>query len=118
MGAMVMLRLAADLPSARIAQLTRDFSRDLARTGIEARLPEASKMPGQKGEIINLGQLALALVTSGAVTALIECLKAYLARDRTLVFKLTRPDGTEVEVNAKNADDAVVRRALETAAPV
>ena len=58
----------------------------------------------------------LALVTSGAVTAAIECFKAYLSRERVLSIKLTRADGTQVEVTARNVDTPSVRQMLEAAA--
>jgi hypothetical protein len=115
MDATATLSLVADVPDVRVAQLMRDLAHDLARTGIEVRPPEAPMVPGQRGDIITFGQLVLDLATSGAVTALIECLRAYLARDRTLAFKVTRPNGTQVEINVKNVDDAAMERALRAA---
>jgi hypothetical protein len=104
------------IPDARLAQLTRDLERDLSRAGIRARPVEAPPVPDQKGEPITLGVLALALITSGAVTALIECVKAYLSRERTLTIKFARADGTQAEVTARNVDTSAVREALEAMA--
>ena len=104
------------IPDARLAQLTRDFERDLSRAGIRARPVEAPPAPGQRGEPITLGVLALALITSGAVRALIECFKAYLSREHTLSIKFPRADGTQVEVTAQNVDTSTVRDALEAIA--
>ena len=108
--------LSADLPGERIAQLTRDFKRDLSSMGIQVLSIEASPLPGERGEPVTLGVLTLALITHGAVTALIECLKAYLSRERTLSIKLTRADGTQVEVIARNVDTPAVRDVLEAVA--
>ena len=58
--------------------------------------------------------LALALVTSGTVKALIECFKAYLSRERTLTIKVTPADG--VAITAQNVDTPAVREALEAMA--
>lgn len=101
------------LPDARLAQLTRELERDLSRAGIQARPVEASAAPGERGDPVTLGVLALALVSSGAVTALIECLKAYLSREHALTIKLTRPDGTQVEVTGHNVDTPTVREVLD-----
>jgi hypothetical protein len=108
--------LSADLPDARLEQLTRDLERDLSRSGIQARPIEAPRVPGEKGEPITLGVLALALVTSGTVTALIECFKAYVSRERALTIRLMGAGGTQVEVTARNVDTSAVREALEAAA--
>jgi len=108
--------LSANLPDARLARLTRDLERDLSRAGVQARPVEAPSVPGERGEPITLGVIALALITHGAVTALIQCFKAYLSREPALTIRLTRPDGTRVEVNARNVDAPAVRQALEAAA--
>lgn len=107
------LRLTADLADERIAQLTRDLERDLSRAGIRARTVETPPIPGERGEPITLGVLALAFITGGSVKAMIECLKAYLSRERTLNITLTRADGARVEVTAHNVDTPAVRETLE-----
>jgi len=107
------LSLIADLPDARVAQLTRDLERDLSREGIRARAVEAAAVPEEKGEPVTLGVIALALVTSGAIKALIGCLKAYVSREPALTIKIKRKDGIEVEVNARNVDAPDVLAALE-----
>jgi hypothetical protein len=108
--------LIVNVPDARLAQLTRDLERDLSRQGIKASVVEAAAVPGERGDPVTLGVLALALVTSGAVTALIGCLKAYVSREPALIIKLKRPDGMQVEVSARNVDAPNVRAALELAA--
>jgi hypothetical protein len=107
--------LSANLPDSRLAQLARDLERDLSREGIKARAIEAAAAPGEKGEPVTLGVLALALVTGGAVNALIGCLKAYVSREPALIIKLKGPGGMQIEVNARNVDAPDVRAALEAA---
>jgi hypothetical protein len=104
------------LPDVRLAQLAHDFERDLSRSGVQARQVEAPAVPGDKGDPITLGVLALALVTSGTVKAMIECFTAYLSRERALTIRFTGADGTPVEVTARNVDSPAVREALETMA--
>jgi Effector Associated Constant Component 1 len=105
--------LSADIPNAWLAQFTRDLERDLSRAGIQTRPVELPPVPGEKGEPITLGMLALALIASGTVKAMIECFKAYLSRERTLTIKLSPADGTPVEVTARNVDTPALREALE-----
>jgi hypothetical protein len=104
------------IPDARLAQLTRDLERDLSRAGIQTRPAGAPLAPGERGDPITLGVLVLALITSGAVTAMIECLKAYLSRERTLIIKLMHADGTQVEITARNVNTPAVREVLEAMA--
>jgi len=109
------LTLAAHTTDTRVSRIARDLSRDLASIGIEARDAGGEAVPGERGDPLVLGQLALGLITSGAVTALIGCLKAYITREPTLTVRIKRSDGTEVEVNAKNLDDSASERALRDA---
>ena len=102
---------------AALAQTTRDLQRDLTRSAVPAHAIEAPSRPGEKGDAFSFGQLALDLVTSGAVTALVECLKAYLARDRTLSFTLKRPDGTDLEVMSHNIDTSELCAELRAFVP-
>ncbi|MDP1752559.1 MAG: hypothetical protein Q8L22_24180 [Reyranella sp.] len=108
----LMLSLVADIPRERLSKITRDFGRDLSRIGIQASPREVPSKPGERGDATMIGQIALGLITSGAVTALIDCLKAYLTRERSLVVKIGRPDGTTFEINARNMDDALTKQTL------
>lgn len=114
--AAVTLHLQADLPEARIARLTRELGRELARAGIAAETEAAPPAPGERGDPVTLGVLALALIKSGAVVALIRCLQAYLAREPALTIRLRHADGRQVEVTARNVDSAEVRALLDAAA--
>jgi hypothetical protein len=108
------LVLAANLSDSRLTGIARDLARDLTRAGIETRmLGRAAR--GSRGDAVTLGQLALDLVMSGAVAALIECLKAYIAREPTLMMHVKRQDGSEIEISAKNVDDPELKRALDAA---
>jgi len=109
--------LSSDAPPERLAALTRDFTRDLSRAGLSPLAPVEPPAAGARGDVVTLGQITLALVTSGAVVALIDCVKAYLTRERSLVVKISKPDGTVLEVNARNVDDAGTKQALSAISP-
>jgi len=51
-NASLTVNLSANIPDARLAQLTRDLERDLSRAGIQTRPVEASPVPGEKGDPI------------------------------------------------------------------
>jgi hypothetical protein len=110
------LSLSADLPDARLAQLTRDLERDLSRAGVQAYPIMTPPASGEKGEPVTLAVLALAVITSGTIKTMIECFRAYLSRERALTIKLTSADGARIEVTARNVDTPAVREALEAVA--
>jgi len=96
----------------RLSHLGSDLRQSLVKVGISA-VPIEEKAPlGTRGDISLIGQLALELLSSSAVVALIECLKAYITRERKLVIKLRRPDGMEILLSAQNIDDPALRSAL------
>jgi Effector Associated Constant Component 1 len=116
--AFLTVSLSADLPNGSLVQLTRDLERDLSRAGIEARSGQAPSVPGEKGEPVTLGVLTLAFVTTGAIKTLIGCLKAYISREPSLAIKVKRPDGTQVEVNARNVDAPEIGAVLKAIAGI
>jgi len=96
-----------------LVQLSRDLQRDLTRSDVPVRGVEKRSRPGERGDAFTLGQLAIDLVTSGTVVALLECLKAYIARDRTLTFSIKRPDGSDIEVTSQNVASSELRTEVE-----
>ena len=112
----VTLNLSANLPPARLDALARDLARDLARTRAVRVVPaEVSAGPGERGVASKIGELLLEVlggtgikVAAEASKSMTEVLKAYLLREKTLKIVLTRPDKTEIVIDAKNiSDDAI-----------
>ena len=118
MSGSLTLTLSASIPDDRLAKLTHDLEHDLSRAGIQVNLTEAPQVRGEKGEPITLGVLALALISHGAVTAIIECFKAYISRERALTIKLSSIDGAAVEITERNIDTVAVRETLRALASV
>ncbi|MFF6781168.1 hypothetical protein [Streptomyces sp. NPDC012510] len=120
-------RAGDDMPDVTLRLLPDDATDDsieddlaLLRRGLVAepelrgRVRLVTKAPeeGQMGSGIEL--LAIALGSSGAVTALVRSLPALLkARRAAATVELTLPDGRSVKVTADSADDA--RTLLDTA---
>jgi hypothetical protein len=98
------LRLAAELEPSRFAALSRDFQAALSKDGeIDAahavRAPEASE---RSVEIPLLQQLLVSFVGVGALSTLIQCFQAYVTRESSLSYELTRDDGQSLKLTAKN----------------
>src|SRR5689334_4981174 len=111
----LLVSLTAELPERRMAQISRDFSRDLSREGISSKPIEQPNEPGTRGDPVTIGVIALALVTSGTIKGLIKCLTACLSMEKGLKVKVTRPDGLLVEITSRNVETAAVQEALEAA---
>lgn len=120
-----LLTLSADLSEQRLDALTRDLARDLARLGVNARPPERKAGAGERGELVTIGALVLTFVATEIAKEaakeigkdlgrkLIDCLKAYLTRERTAKVTLSGADGAQVVVDAKTIDRPETRKAIE-----
>ena len=97
------LSLTADVSEGRLAALTRDLLRDLARVGVAAEAPPVpSPAPGERGDLGLLGQIIVLTIGSGVPLALAQCLKAYIAREKSLRITIKMPDGKEMVVDTGN----------------
>jgi hypothetical protein len=106
MASALVLALQSQRGPAYVAQLARDLKSDIGhRADIEVQDVTSPPKSGERTPDVSLlGQLALTFLTSGAAVALVGCLKAYIGRDHTLRFKLTRSDGSCLDVEGKDLD--------------
>ncbi|WP_405945444.1 hypothetical protein OG588_49280 [Streptomyces prunicolor] len=94
----------ASISSADLVRLRRQLNAEPDLRG-HVRLVSKPPAEGQMGAGIEL--LAIAIGSSGAVTALIRSLPALLrARRSAASVELSLPDGRSVKVTADSADDA------------
>ncbi|WP_087750650.1 hypothetical protein [Paraburkholderia caledonica] len=99
----ITLRLSsAEFSEPKTDTLTRQLLREIR---IDAD-PKATltKQPGNestKGDSVLLGQIALALVTSGTVTALINCIFEFLNRNKKIKISIKKPDGSTLDLDAE-----------------
>lgn len=101
-----------------VTTLTRDLARTLEREPeINVEIPTRPPSEGSKGEPITIGLLLLTFISSGAAVALLNVLKSYVERERSLRIILKKADGTHVEVDAKNLNEEQERRILEQLLP-
>lgn len=97
----------ADASQEQLAVLNRELSQWIQETvpGCEVE-PESrgAAPPGAKGlELAAIAGIALALIESGAVTALIQSLATYIKQRRPEIsLSVQTPDGGRIELDAKN----------------
>jgi len=96
-----------DLNDSSLQEITRQLAKSLNEQNIgKATLTEPATRAGAKGDPIAIGSIILALLGSGGVAvSLIQVLKAYVERKRTLQFEFTTPEGKKVSFNAENLAD-------------
>ncbi len=81
-------------------ELTQSLNQE---TDLTAKLPEETGGPGTKGDVVTIGQIVLAAVSSGgALVALLPVLKAYVARTPKLCIELKTADGNKVKIKAEH----------------
>jgi hypothetical protein len=101
-----------DVPEARIAEAARDLLKAIrVDADPHAQLLTGASEPGTKG-VVTLGQIALAIVTGGALAKLIESVFGFLGRNRKLVIQIQRADGEKLTldmdfVNRHGSDSAM-----------
>jgi hypothetical protein len=106
--------MGVDVSDEHLDVATRELLKDLrAETDPRARLLRAPAPAGSmdKGDLIGLGQIALALVTGGAVTTLIERLFAFLSRNKKIIIEVQNAGGEKLKLNM----DFVSRHGTEKA---
>jgi hypothetical protein len=94
--------LGSEISDDRIGAATRELLRDIrADADPQARLITENATAGSKGDAVSIGQIALALVTGGAVGKLIECVFTFLSRNKKLQIELTNESGAKLAINAE-----------------
>ena len=97
----------------RLDRVTRDLLKDIrADVDPAAQLPKAQGEAGAKGDVAMIGQIALALISGGVVTKLVEQLTGYVNRNRKISVEVQKADGSKMKlsydyVKEKKADEIV-----------
>jgi hypothetical protein len=94
-----------DAAGAPDALLMNQLKRDLDRHVGDAAYQAGPSTPGTRGDPMTLA-FVLALLNAKAVVALVEVLKSYLSRDRTVEVELEGPGG---KARFKASDPGVLK---------
>jgi len=111
----IQLELLGNLREERRAELARELTRELARLDGVSAAPAAERAPARVrsgAEVPLLGQIALGLISSGAVLSLVKCLRVYLEREPRLHFRMKRKDGAKFELDAQHLSQDQLERTL------
>jgi hypothetical protein len=100
------------VPERRLAELQRELVLELSRSRELAAEPvRREARPGERALGIEaIGSLLVSVLCTGATQSLAECLRSLIMRDGRIRFTLTRSDGLEVKIDAKNMTPAHVER--------
>jgi hypothetical protein len=111
---------AGGLSDEQFDRLAREFQNDIARlSDVDLINQEASvPSPGHRGDPITLGSFALALVTSGTVTALFAIVKSYVERGIEGSFEGVDGNGKPVKISLKGISSLEQFKAFLTSAGV
>ncbi|HAO22239.1 MAG: hypothetical protein BWK80_32150 [Desulfobacteraceae bacterium IS3] len=83
-------------------------------TGATASIVEHDSGAGHRsGGAITIGEIALAAFTSGAVAAMLNIIKTYIASRPSLKFSIKKKDGDTVMIEAKNLTTAQYDQTLK-----
>lgn len=109
------VRVAGNLPPGLIAQRARELGVFLNQQGLATRAAEQAAKPGERGVLTDLGRLIVDHVVGPAGEALLDALKRYVLRERSVEVELTEPGGRKVAIKTKNVDGKEVADIVELA---
>jgi hypothetical protein len=108
--------LSAQLAPGRLDGLARELMRDLGRAGVSAKPIETKGGPGERGMLSDIGSFLVdTLLTGKTAEGICGIIKAYFAREKTLRLSVLKPDGSKIEIDAKNVSGAAVAEFLGAA---
>ncbi len=94
--------VARDISAEQFDFLARECQNELSRLpGLDVLEPAPVSSPGHRGDPVTIGTFALALVTSGVVTALFNILKSYVERGIEGGFEGVDSGGKPVKISIK-----------------
>ena len=116
MSTSLQLSIASDRAPEQLDELSRELLVDLRREDdLTAEQAAREADSGERaGDVALLGQLALTFISAGAATALVKCFQSYIERDRSLRFRLKKPDGHEIELDCASFDSHELAGTLQT----
>lgn len=84
--------------------------------GLRSSVAEEPGQAGDRGAALVIGKILLEVFKSSGGAALIEVLGAWLSQEPSVKTKLTLPNGTVIEIDARNVHSDEVRRMLQDVA--
>jgi hypothetical protein len=96
---------ATGMEDERIASATRELLKEIrVDADPSAKLAAGVSDTTAKGDLVTFSQIALALVTGGAITKLIESLFGFLGRNRKFEVEVQNAAGEKLKLNLDFVD--------------
>jgi len=107
---------SAELGAEDLQALTRDFCNTASgEADLQAEMTYGAAAAGARaGEMVQIGNLALTFLTSGAAVALINVCKSFFERSASLEMSFEREDGKKLSIKAHNVGSNQIAKTLET----
>jgi hypothetical protein len=96
------LSIAGENDQELVARMSRDLlvvMRD--EVDADAALDTKAAAAGERADVVTLGAIILAVITTGALTKFLEVLNSWVTRKPHIAYKVKRADGAELEINAE-----------------
>jgi hypothetical protein len=108
--------VSAELDAGDLQALTRDFCNTANQEdGLSVELVHEAAPTGTRSvELVQIGNLALTFLSSGAAVALINVCKSFFERSSSLEMSVEREDGKKLSIKAQNVRSDQIAKTLET----
>jgi hypothetical protein len=107
---------SAELGAEDLQAITRDFCNTANQENdLQVELARGTAVSGTRGDMVEIGNLALTFLTSGAAVALINVCKAFFERSSSLEMSFEREDGKKLTIKAHNVGSDQIAKTIETA---
>jgi hypothetical protein len=107
---------SVELDAEGLQAVTRDFCNTANQEkDLQVELVRGADVPGTRGDIVTIGNLALTFLTSGAAVALINVCKAFFERNSSLEMNFEREGGKKLTIKAQNVRSDQIAKTIETA---
>ena len=98
----VRVAIAGESDQEVVNRLSRDLLTAMREeVDANAALDTKAAMPGDKADLVTLGAIVMAVITTGALTKFIEVLNSWVNRKPSIRYKIKRADGAELEIDAE-----------------
>lgn len=105
-----------ELDAEDLQALTREFCNTANRENdLQAEMAYGTAAPGTRAaELVQVGNLALTFLTSGAAVALINVCKSFFERSSSLEMSFEREGGKKISIKAQNLTSNQIDKTLQT----
>ena len=104
---------STQLSTPQLQKLTRNLAFDINKnTESLAEIAESDGGSNTKGDVISIGTIALAALSSGSVVALFEVIRSYFSRAENLKVCLSKEGRGEITFEMSNMSESRVEETL------